>query len=508
MRYFIMSAIFQTDKKIRLGVWGLGRGSSLIRTADKLNIEIVAGCDVNPYMQNKFRNMCPDAFITDNEDEFLNYPMDAVLIATFFQDHAKHAIRALNAGLHVMSEVTSFITPAEGVQLVEAVEKSGKVYQLLENYPFTKENMFLSDLWSKGFFGEFMYGEFDYFHECRMLCYGYNTPGYPAVEPGNTAHSWRSWLNFHYYATHSLGPLMQMTNLRPETVSALPEAVALPGYLPESGMSKPCPSVIQMSNGGLMRNLVGAATGDYHAGKRIWGTLASAESLGHDLIIKTGAAGNGTKLRIQPEWPALAEIANTAGHGGGDFWELYYFARQIFTGEEAPWDIYKSSDVTLAGIMAVRSQENGGKVMEIPDFRKAEVRDRYRNDHGVQQHFDPAKIFPENAGSDSLRFNSLMLDIIQDSTLWRKVQDGAILWKNLKDDASRMNVMKAVEELQVRLPELVKHIKEAESLIANYPEAPAIQALKGILSLYKGDDLSGDLNNKLQALRKELLMGK
>ena len=129
-----------------------------------------------------------------------------------------------------------------------------------------------------------MYGEFEYLHECRALCYGYNTPNRPAVEPGNTAHSWRSWLNFHYYATHSLGPLMQITDLRPVRVSALPEAVSLPGYLPESGMSKPCPSVIEMSNGGLMRNLTGAATGDYHAGKRIWGTRASAESLGHDLI--------------------------------------------------------------------------------------------------------------------------------------------------------------------------------------------------------------------------------
>ena len=340
-----------------------------------------------------------------------------------------------------------------------------------------------------------------------MLCYGYNTPGYPAVEPGNTAHSWRSWLNFHYYATHSLGPLMQMTNLRPVRVSALPEAVALPGYLPESGMSKPCPSIVEMSNGGLMRNLTGAATGDYHAGKRIWGTRASAESLGHDLIIKTGAAGKSMDLRVQPEWPALAEIANTAGHGGGDFWELYYFARQIFTGEEAPWDIYKSSDVTLAGIMAVRSQEQGGMPVEIPDFRKKEVRDRYRNDNTMQEHFDPAKIFPADAGDDSLRFNSLMLELIQDGTLWRKVWDGALLWKNIKNDTGKVSVLKAVEELQERLENIPGHVAEAQALIAKYPGASAVEALKGIMSIYEAD-LSGDLAAKLQQLRKELLMGK
>ena len=501
-----MAVVFDTDKKIRLGVWGLGRGSSLIRIADKLNIEIVAGCDVNCIMQDKFRSICPDAYITDNEDDFFAYPMDAVLIATFIQDHAKHAIRALNAGLHVMSEVTAFMTPAEGVQLVEAVEKSGKVYQLLENYPFTKENMYLKDLWEKGFFGEFMYGEFEYLHECRALCYGYNAPNYPAVEPGNTAHSWRSWLNFHYYATHSLGPLMQITGLRPVRVSALPEAVPLPGYLPDSGMSKPCPSIIEMSNGGLMRNLTGAATGDYHDGKRIWGTRAAAESLGHDLIIKTGAAGKSMDLRVQPEWPALAEIASTAGHGGGDFWELYYFARQIFTGEEAPWNIYKACDVTLAGIMAVRSQASDGIPVEIPDFRKKEVRDCYRNDYGMQEHFDPAKIFPANAGEDSLRFNSLMLDLIQDGTLWRKVWDGALLWKNIKNDTGKVSVLKAMEELQERLESIPVHIAEAHALIGKYPQAPAAEALKGIMSIYE-DELAGDLAEKLRWLRKELLIG-
>ena len=210
---------------------------------------------------------------------------------------------------------------------------------------------------------------------------------------------------------------------------------------------------------------------------------------------------------MQPEWPALAEIANTAGHGGGDFWELYYFARQILTGEAAPWDIYKSCDVTLAGIMAVRSQENNGMPVEIPDFRKKEDRDRYRNDYGMQKHFDPAKIFPENSGDDTLRFNSLMLELITDGTLWRKVWDGALLWKNIKNDTGKVSVLKAMEELQERLDNIPEHIAEAQALIDKYPQAPAAAALAGILSIYE-NDLSGDLAGRLQELRKELLTGK
>ena len=187
-----MENIFGTNKRIRLGIWGLGRGSSFVKAAKELNIDVVAGCDFNPLMRDRFTKACPDAFVTSDDKEFLAFKdMDAVLIATFFTGHAEHTIRALEAGFHVMCEVTSFFTPAEGVRVVEAVEKSGKVYHLLENYPFTKESMYLADLWKKGFFGEFMYGEFHYLHDCRSLCYGYNMAGSPPVEPGYQAHHWR-----------------------------------------------------------------------------------------------------------------------------------------------------------------------------------------------------------------------------------------------------------------------------------------------------------------------------
>ena len=49
-----------------------------------------------------------------------------------------------------------------------------------------------------------------------------------------------------------------------------------------------------------------------------------------------------------------------AGYGVGDYWEIYNFAKQIWEGVPAPWNIYNACDVTLMGIMAVHSRENGG----------------------------------------------------------------------------------------------------------------------------------------------------
>ncbi|MBQ9337938.1 MAG: Gfo/Idh/MocA family oxidoreductase [Lentisphaeria bacterium] len=506
-----MQKCFDTDRRIRLGIWGLGRGASFIKAAGAVNIDITAGCDLNPALREKFRQECPGAFITDDENEFLKCRnMDAVLVATYFTGHADHTIRALEAGFHVMCEVTSFFTPAEGVRLVEAVEKSGKVYNLLENYPFTKENMYLAKLWRDGFFGEYQYGEFDYLHDCRNLCYAWNAPGSPPVEPGWGAHAWRSWLDFHYYNTHSLGPLMKITGLRPVEVTAFPEEVSLPGFLPGSGMSRPCPSLVRMSNGAVMRNLCGATTANYHTGKRIWGTRAAAESLGsHGLLLTVGAAGSGMQIPVEPEWPELAELAETAGHGGGDFWELYYFAREILTGEPAPWNIYDACDVTLAGIMAVRSSEAGGKPMLIPDFRDPEVRRKFREDEGqMRRPFDPLRIFPE--GHDrklTSEFNALMLGLLKHSTLLRRAADGAAVGERVSSAEKKLEIIRLLNEAEKILPELASDRKKAEELIAAYPECPAADALRSALTLAEPEISAGPeaLAEKLHRLQEKML---
>jgi len=479
-----MEKIFNTDRRIRLGIWGLGRGLNFIQAAEMLNIDIVAGCDVNPEMRSNFATLCPDAFLTADETEFLSRDMDAVLVATFFPAHAEHAIRALNAGKHVLSEVTSFFTPAEGVRLAEAVEKSGKIYNLLENYPFTRENLFLAKLWKDGFFGEFQYGEFEYLHECRLLAYAYNIPGSHGVQPGYTAHRWRSWLDFHYYNTHSLGPAMLITGLRPEYVTAVPCGINLPGYLQGGGMGTATPSLIRMSNGGVVRNLMGATTGDSHTGKRIWGTRASAKSLGDGLSIRVGAAGSGPELKVEPQWPDLGKQAEAAGHGGGDFWELYYFAREFFTGEKAQWDIWSACDVTLAGIMARRSASAGGSPMEIPNFRNAKVRDRYRHDEEKQTHFDPEKIFPE--GHDPAvtgRFSTVMTELCNGIPVIRAAFDALKLYGSLADDRSRGTAIRKVAEAIGRLPELRKSILDAQTIIDAYPDSAPAQAMRELLEL-------------------------
>ena len=51
--------VFNTNKRIRLGIWGLGRGLSFYSTCKHLNIDVVAGCDYNQHMRDNFLKANP-----------------------------------------------------------------------------------------------------------------------------------------------------------------------------------------------------------------------------------------------------------------------------------------------------------------------------------------------------------------------------------------------------------------------------------------------------------------
>lgn len=478
-------------KRLTLGIWGLGRGSSFIDSARALGIDVVAGCDISPFMRTNFKKICPEAEITENEDEFLAMKMDAVLIATYFPDHARCTLKALKAGKHVMCEVTSFLTPAEGVEVVEAVEKSGLVYNLAENYPFTKANMYLAKLYREGFFGELEYAEYEYVHGGTHPCL--NTQD---TLPGNRLHHWRGWISYHYYCTHSLGPVMVITGLRPEKVVAFPTDVLYEGTVHGAGrkvdgvmpnLGAMCPSLIYMSNGGIVRNLMGGTSADSH-NQRLFGTRAAAETY-PELKLKVGAQGSFHGITVNPDWPDLGAVAERAGHGGGDFWELYYFAREILTGEKAPWNVYAAADVTLAGIQALRSAVAEGQPMEIPDFRLKEVRDRYRNDNWIQKHVDPDRIFPDDQDlsitSHFCEYYSTAQPYIM---LMRSTLDAMKVF-DVTRPAERINTINLVKDLRSKLPQIKEAFDKLRSIYEAYPTSPGGIAIKEKLILCEAERL-------------------
>ncbi|MBI3986629.1 MAG: Gfo/Idh/MocA family oxidoreductase, partial [Lentisphaerae bacterium] len=109
---------------IRVGVVGVGRGMAFARGAtDLTGMKLVALCDTwEERLKEAGRQLRVSAY-TDYA-RFLEHDMDAVILANYFHQHAPFAVRALQAGFHVMSECAPCFTAAEGVALIRTVEKS------------------------------------------------------------------------------------------------------------------------------------------------------------------------------------------------------------------------------------------------------------------------------------------------------------------------------------------------------------------------------------------------
>jgi len=372
------------EQKIKLGVLGAGRGDSLVGSAEINNFELVAICDSYEPLLRKVEKKYADrkiAFYSDF-DRFLEHDFDAVVIANYATEHAPAVIKALHAGKHVMSECMAMFTMAEGVELIEAVERSNKVYLFAENYPFMVENMEMQRIFRTGELGDFRYGEAEYIHPASI-------DQHIALYTG--PNHWRSWLPITYYCTHSMGPLMLITGTVPTQVNGfvVPHDFDDPQNGPGCLQIDDCMSILmcKMDNGALTKVMPYAKLRDHGNRCRICCNRGSMEwTQGFDAMLRIRKesidwpGGTPHDIYYHPQYPAEFSEARKSGHGGGDYFTLYYFAKAIREGGRPLIDVYMATAMTAIGIQGYKSALQGGIPMEIPDFRKREIRDRYRND--------------------------------------------------------------------------------------------------------------------------------
>ncbi|MBR6767835.1 MAG: Gfo/Idh/MocA family oxidoreductase, partial [Clostridia bacterium] len=199
-------------KKLRIGVIGVGRGMMMHKYCqDAENAEIVAICDKWTDGLEKAKESIGNdavAYYTDY-DTFLRHDMDAVLLANYATEHAPFAIKAMRAGKDVISEVLPVQTMQEAVELIECVEETGRKYCFAENYCYMGGPREMRRKYLSGELGRFEYGEGEYMHNCESI--------WPNITHGEPDH-WRNNISAFFYCTHSLGPLIHITGLRPISV--------------------------------------------------------------------------------------------------------------------------------------------------------------------------------------------------------------------------------------------------------------------------------------------------
>ena len=379
-------------KKVRIGVVGGYRGTSMINYCKRAdNAEVVAICDNNPEVLKAQKEQAQgfDIAFYDDFEDFIKHDMDAVVLANFANEHAPFAIRAMKLGLDVFSEVLPCQTMKEAVELIETVEETGKLYAYGENYCYMPAPYEMKKLYAEGRIGEFEYGECEYIHNCESI--------WPSITYGDKNH-WRNNIYSTFYCTHSLGPIIHITGLRPVSV------IGIEGTRNERNLRMGSKSgqfgieMVTLENGGIIKSIHG---GLYK--NSVWYTVYGSKGRmecgredakdGHINKIYVNAdafSGEYGEESSESYTPENNKNADTAGfgHGGSDFYSMYNFVERIRGNKDADIiDVYEALDMFLPGMFAYRSVLNGSIPMEIPNFRDKAVRERWRNDTACS---DPA----------------------------------------------------------------------------------------------------------------------
>jgi len=198
------------------------------------------------------------------------------------------------------------------------------------------------------------------------------------------------------------------------------------------------------------------------------------------LLLRLGGHGSAPKCEVTPQPDDLGQMAAKTGHGGGDFWVLYYFARQILEGTPGPFDVYTSADCTIAGIQAFRSQCEAGAPQPVPDLRKPDVRDAWRHNTFRQDAYDTAAgpFSGCNPGPDADRFTTVMRDLIAATNSVCAYEHWSLVAPDMADP-SPLEAMRVAAD--AARPALDAARTEALGLIGAYPGTDAARVLREVL---------------------------
>ena len=153
------------SKKMRIGIIGTG-GIAHAHMRGYLaqpDVEIVAGCDIVPGKAEAFFSEFAlegvrcytdlDQMLADQGE----LRLDAVSICTYNRQHAPCAIKALEAGLHVLLEKPFTVTTEEAVEVMRAERASGKVLSLGFQPRFDENMLMVRDILRSGVLGQVYY---------------------------------------------------------------------------------------------------------------------------------------------------------------------------------------------------------------------------------------------------------------------------------------------------------------------------------------------------------------
>ena len=394
------------SKKFTVAVIGCGKFAHHFVNLFKMHplTKKVYVCDLIREKAEEFKEEFDIDIIDTFEEALASSEVDAILNFTERHIHGDIVIRALKAGKHVYSAVPMASRVEECGEIVKLVEETGLIYFMAETCYYYPCAMFCREQYRKGTFGNFCYGESQYYHNINNIGYGKSPErGMPPL----------------LYPTHSTAMILSALDTYVTEVSCFgyKDQEGDPAFVAENnewGNEFSSQYVMmRLANGGVARVNEARSFGwckpsSYITG--FYGTKAGYEfsNAQHILVEKDFTTteervtltdvsdyvnpkdmvenkhlpdfkqqvANGTWQWTSPSAVQADEVARlpkelsgmVSGHMYSHQLLVDDFLRALEAGKQPIINAWRAARYTVPGLVAIESAKAGGKVLPVPDF--------------------------------------------------------------------------------------------------------------------------------------------
>ncbi|MGM0488413.1 MAG: Gfo/Idh/MocA family protein [Planctomycetota bacterium] len=369
------------QKTFNVAIIGLGFGAEFIPIYQKHPLgNMYAICQRTPERLNKIGDTFGvEKRYTTYEDVLADPQVDFVHINSPIPDHAPMSLAALKAGKHVMCTVPMATTIDECRRVSEAVQETGLKYMMAETVVYSREFLFLKEMYENGELGKIQY---------LAASHPQDMDGWPEY--------WERMIPMHY-ATHVVSPCLGLLDKRAEYVSCFGSGTVRRDIQEKSGNSfavESCHIKLKDSDvaAHIWRFLYDTAR-QYRESFDVYGTKKSFEWA----LIEGEPHVVHTAKKPEPEIPARVEARDYAhllpepirpftqtiqddehlsfiqgaGHGGSHPHLVNEFLNAL-NEDRDPWpNALTSANWTSVGICAHESATQGGGIVKLPEFTLA-----------------------------------------------------------------------------------------------------------------------------------------
>jgi len=358
--------------KYKAGAVGLSRGGGVVDAlATHPDVEIAALCDLDEELlaERGAKYGLADTQMYTAFHEFVDTPVDIIVVATPIEYHAEQCIEAMENGKHVLCEQTAAYTIDDCERLVNTVKRTGKTYMMGENYCYFHYVRGWRKLVEQKKLGEIFYAEGEYLHEIQHLL----------VDPDTGRRYWRSRRAPIWYCAHTLGPLLMLmddrivkaTGIHAERHMFPEESIAFLDM--EVGLFK-------TQKGAVIKILRSQVAERHHEMifYSLYGTKGFVETgreggwgvtTGRYFTLDEMTKEEGSQpIECPTADPNAPEEAKRGGHGTSEYYMIRDFVGAIESGKQPPIDVTRAVDFTIPGLCAHESAMAGGKWIDVPLF--------------------------------------------------------------------------------------------------------------------------------------------